>query len=143
MYEIVYNSSESNKALKYIKTKIRELVHDDEVGKITSHIVKQVACKMKPKKGGVTGEYTSDAILNAPDILFKLLANVFRSWLVHGTRTVSLLACAFLQLLKKLSEKSCRCFFIQSDSSGVISSRVIPCSFETDLGTAPHSAPGL
>ena len=55
---------------------------------------------MKPNKGDVTGEYTSDAILNAPDILFKLLANVFRSWLVHGTVTVSLLACAFLPLLK-------------------------------------------
>ena len=70
------------------------------IEKITSHTVKQAACKMKPNKGDVTGEYTSDAILNAPDILFELLANVFRSWLVHGTVTVSLLACAFLPLLK-------------------------------------------
>lgn len=55
---------------------------------------------MKPKKGDVSESYTSDAILNAPDILFDLLASVFRSWLIHGTVTLSLLACAFLPLLK-------------------------------------------
>ena len=62
--------------------------------------MKQAACKMKPKKGDVSESYTSDAILNAPDLLFDLLAAVFRSWLVHGTVTLSLLACAFLPLLK-------------------------------------------
>ena len=40
------------------------------------------------------------AILNAPDTFFDLLAPVFRSWLVHGTVTLSLLACAFLPLFK-------------------------------------------
>ena len=29
-----------------------------------------------------------------------MLANIFRSWLLHGTVTLSLLACAFLPLLK-------------------------------------------
>ena len=42
----------------------------------------------------------SDAIKNAPDILFDQLATVFRSWLYHGTVTASLLACSFLPLLK-------------------------------------------
>ena len=32
--------------------------------------------------------------------LFEILALIFRSWLVHGTITPSLLACAFLPLLK-------------------------------------------
>ena len=62
--------------------------------------MKQAACKIKPNKGDVSESYTSDAILNAPDVLFELLAGVFRSWLVHGTVTLSLLACAFLPLLK-------------------------------------------
>ena len=55
---------------------------------------------MKAGKGDVSEGYTSDAILNAPDILFDQLALVYRSWLVHGTVTLNLLACAFLPLLK-------------------------------------------
>ena len=55
---------------------------------------------MKPGKGDVSEGYTSDAILNAPDILFDQLALVYRSWLLHGTVTTSLLACSFLPLLK-------------------------------------------
>ena len=35
-----------------------------------------------------------------PDILFKHLASIFRRCLFHGTVTTSLLACAFLPLLK-------------------------------------------
>ena len=54
---------------------------------------------MKPSKGDVSGSYTSDAFLNAPDSFFDLLAPVFRSWLIHGTVTMSLLACAFLPSL--------------------------------------------
>ena len=55
---------------------------------------------MKCGKGDVSGGYSSDAILNGPDVLFDQLAAVFRSWCVHGTVTPSLLACAFLPLLK-------------------------------------------
>ena len=55
---------------------------------------------MKKCTGDVTGSLTSDAIRSAPDILFKNLASVFRSWLYHGTVTRSLLACAFMPLLK-------------------------------------------
>ena len=39
-------------------------------------------------------------MLNAPDILFDHLASIFRDWVVHGTVTATLLACAFLPLLK-------------------------------------------
>ena len=71
-----------------------------EVDKITGSIVKEAACKMKAAKGDVSNGYTSDAILNAPDILFDQLSLVYRSWLVHGTVSLNLLACAFLPLLK-------------------------------------------
>ena len=70
------------------------------MNKITGTKVKEAACQMKPKKGDISGGFTSDAILNAPDILFELLATVFRSFLVHGSITSSLLACCFLPLLK-------------------------------------------
>ena len=55
---------------------------------------------MKPKKGDISGGFTSDAILNGPDILFDLIATVFCSFLIHGSITSSLLACCFLPLLK-------------------------------------------
>ena len=71
-----------------------------EVNKVTGIKVKEAASLMRPKKGDISGGFTSDAILNAPDILFELLATVFRSFLVHGSITSSLLACCFLPLLK-------------------------------------------
>ena len=55
---------------------------------------------MKPKKLDISGSYTSDAILNAPDIFFDPLAKIYRSWIIHGTVTMSLLSCAFLPLFK-------------------------------------------
>ena len=71
-----------------------------EVNKITGDIVKEAAGLMKAGKADVSGGFTSDAILNGPDILFEQLGMIFRSWCVHGTVTRSLLACAFLPLLK-------------------------------------------
>ena len=55
---------------------------------------------MKKGKSDVSDGYATDAILNAPDELFDHLADVYRSWLIHGTVTTHLLACAFLPLLK-------------------------------------------
>ena len=55
---------------------------------------------MKSGKSDVTGGFTSDAILNAPDDMFEQLASIYRSWLIHGTVSPMLIACAFLPLLK-------------------------------------------
>ena len=71
-----------------------------EVFKLSGHIVKRAALKMKPAKADVSEAFTSDALLHAPDSFFDMIASVYRSWLVHGTVTLSLLACAFLPLLK-------------------------------------------
>ena len=104
VYEELYNSSGSYEALQGIKEQLEINIGGaeslEEVSKVTGEIVKKAACKMKPGKGDVSEGYTSDAILNAPDILFDQLALVYRSWLLHGTVTTSLIACAFLPLLK-------------------------------------------
>ena len=71
-----------------------------EVIKITGSKVKEAACLLKANKGDVSGGFTSDALLNAPDIMFEQLAVVFQSWLIHGTVTAYLLACCFLPLIK-------------------------------------------
>ena len=70
------------------------------VFKLTCKIVKKAACKMKSAKADVSEAFTSDALLNAPDSFFDMVASIYRSWLVHGTVTLSLLACAFLPLIK-------------------------------------------
>ena len=105
VYEELYNSSGSSEALEDIKQHLQELIEESdssehEIFKITGSIVKEAACKMKAGKGDVSEGYTSDAILNAPDSFFDHLALVYRSWLVHGTVSMNLLACAFLPLLK-------------------------------------------
>ena len=76
------------------------LNQDIEVNKITGEAIKTAVTMMKKGKCDVSGSYTTDAIKNAPDILYEHLASVYRSWLVHGTVSRPLLACAFLPLLK-------------------------------------------
>ena len=105
VYEELYNSSGSKEALSNMKKEISNDIElgdagVNEVNRITGDVVKAAACKMKPGKGDVSEGYSSDALLNAPDILFDQLALVYRSWLIHGTVTLNLLACAFLPLLK-------------------------------------------
>ena len=67
--------------MEKIKAQIRGLIEkkdgEYEVLKITGSIVKEAACKMKSGKGDVSEGYSSDAILNAPDIVFDQLAAVY------------------------------------------------------------------
>ena len=71
-----------------------------EADLVTVDVVKAAAARLKPGKGDITGSYTSDAIRACPDIFFECLSDVFRSWIIHGTVTISFLACAFLPLFK-------------------------------------------
>ena len=106
VYEELYNSSPSGSALDSLKDVVAGILDTNkeesiaEVKKITGKVVKDAACNMKPGKQDVSEGYSSDAILNAPDILFEQLAAVYRSWLTHGSVSLNLLACAFLPLLK-------------------------------------------
>ena len=97
VYSNLYNSAESEKDMEKLMSKVLTLLKNDsdtvgEVGRITAVKVKDAVVQLKPKK--------ADTLLQAPDILFEHLASIFRSWLFHGTDTMSLLACAFLPLLK-------------------------------------------
>ena len=103
VYSTLYSSSESREGMEILKQHVQGLIGPEsirEASKITCQAVKKAASLLKPKKSDVSGGFTSDAILNSPDILFVHLAAVFRDWVVHGTVTPSLLACAFLPLLK-------------------------------------------
>ena len=103
VYSALYNSACTAGEVQQIKERLGELINQDsmdEVMKISGESVKAAAGLMKSGKADVTGGYSSDAILNGPDELFEQLAAVFRSWCVHGMVTPTLLACAFLPLLK-------------------------------------------
>ena len=103
MYGELYNSCDTSTDMATLGEKIKNLItvtSVEDVNLISGSVVKEAAGRLKPGKGDVTGSYTSDTILNAPDIFFENIAMVFKSWLVHGTVTKTLLACAFLPLFK-------------------------------------------
>ena len=90
-------------AMVAIKEKLQLLINSnalEEIAKVTGDVVKEACGRMKPGKTDVTGSYSSDVFLNAPDSLFDLLAAIFRSYLTHGTVTLQILSCAFLPLFK-------------------------------------------
>ena len=103
VYETLYSSADTQAEMAQLLVKVESLISQNsvqEVTKITGSKVKEAACLLKPQKGDVSGGFTSDAILNAPDIMFDQIASVFRSFLTHGTVTSYLLSCCFLPLLK-------------------------------------------
>ena len=61
---------------------------------------------MKPGKCDISGCFSSEILLHAPDIIFNYLAEIFRSFLIHGTITKPLLACAFIPHVKSLKDPS-------------------------------------
>ena len=105
-YEELYNSAGTEQAMATIREGLQNKIFDSklqgqaEVQKVTGAIVKQACSRMRPGKTDVTGSYTSDVLLNAPDCLFDHLAAIFRSYLVHGTVSAQILCCAFLPLFK-------------------------------------------
>ena len=73
---------------------------------LTGAKVKEAVNLMKSGKSDVSGAFTSEAIIHAPDILYDQIAMIFRSWLTHGTVTKSLLACVFMPLMKNALKNS-------------------------------------
>ena len=103
VYFALYNSSDTSEDMAELKDELEALISGtSEADLITGKAVKEAATRMKPNKSDVSASYTSNAILNAPDIFFDHLALVYRSWLLHGTVTMSLLSCAFLPLFKEV-----------------------------------------
>ena len=103
VYSDLYNSAGTEEAMSVIKETLHNMIGADsikEVEKVTGDVVKKACCRMKPSKMDVSGSYTSDVFLHAPDIMFEIIAHVFRSFLIHGDVTRSLLVSAFLPLFK-------------------------------------------
>jgi hypothetical protein len=95
VYSRLYNSAPT--VVEDIEPDKSELA---EVEKVTGLVVKMAVSGLKKGRHDVSGSYGTDAIKAAPDAFFDCLAKVFKSWMVHGTVSRPLLACAFLPLLK-------------------------------------------
>ena len=103
VYSTLYNCAETKPGMEDLKSRIKNMISAEsmhDVNKVKSDVVKKVVLSMKARESDITGGYTSDALLNSPDIMFEHLATIFRSWLVHGKVSHSILLCAFLPLLK-------------------------------------------
>ena len=73
--------------------------------------------------------WTSDSLIHGPDIMFEHLATVFRSWLRHGHVTRSILACAFIPLIKSQLKDSHLC----DSYRAIASSSLILKTFEQSI----------
>ena len=99
----LYNSCDSTEEMFDLKDKLKNMISTTsmkDINLISGAVVKNAATRLKPGKADVSGSFSSDTILNAPDIFFEQIALIYRSWLVHGTVSLHLLACAFLPLFK-------------------------------------------
>ena len=104
IFDTLYNSSGSEQGMAELAEEIRGLIQTEqsmnEVNKVTPEVVKQAATTLKPHKMDVSQGFSSDTLLHAPDLLFSLTSLIFKSWLLHGTITKSVLACAFIPRVK-------------------------------------------
>ena len=79
VYYELYNSSSTSDQMVQLKQLLQSEISQNclnEANRITGAAVKEADCRMKPGKSDVSISYTSDALLNAPDIFFDLLAPV-------------------------------------------------------------------
>ena len=104
IFSTLYNSSGSKEEMEELQNSIKGLVQTEEsameVNKVSAELVKQAATSLKPHKMDVSQGFSSEALLHGPDLLFSMIALVFRSWLLHGTITKSVMACAIIPLVK-------------------------------------------
>ena len=103
LYEALYNSAATEGKMGELLRRMNEMLDcraEGEVSRVTAKVVAAACRRMKPGKIDVTGSYGSDVFCNAPPLLCQELAAVFRSFLIHGNITLSILSCSFMPLLK-------------------------------------------
>ena len=101
VYEALYNSVNDDQGLEELRRKLLAAgISASDTDNITPEIVKQAVNKIKSGKTDVSGQFSSDALLNAPDNLFCLLSSLFKAFFIHEDFTFDIMCCAFMPLLK-------------------------------------------
>ena len=96
VYSDLYNSANDTEGLNTLRQKLQLLY----LNNITPEVVKEAVERLKSNKNDVSGDFSSDSLLNSPDSVFKLLADIIKSSFIHGDFSADILVCAFLPLLK-------------------------------------------
>jgi exonuclease III len=94
IYKNLYNSIDDEANILNLLDVINNGINytdTHDVKKVTPDIVKEAAKHLKDGKSDAVHVFSSACIKNAPDILFKLLSVVIRSFLFHGHVTMYLL----------------------------------------------------
>ena len=83
IYSLLYNSAGTQKGMEDLKKEVSQSIGEEkhEIDKVTATVVKEAVMSMKSKKSDVTESFTSDALLEGPDIRFQHLSLVFKDWL--------------------------------------------------------------
>ena len=80
-----------------------------DVNKITPEVVKKAVSHLNTGKSDPTFLFSSECLINAPDILYEHLANVYKIFLIHGHVSLVLLLSTLVPLIKdrpSLADKS-------------------------------------
>ena len=95
VYETLYNSVNDDEGLDVLYQKLTAAgISANGTDRITPEVVKQVVNKLKSGKTDVSGEFTSDSLLHAPDSLYEILSSLFKSFFIHKDFTYDILCCA-------------------------------------------------
>ena len=103
IYSKLYNSIDEQNELNDLFCSIEDKIDRKsmtEILKITPDIVKDAAKHLKKKKNDPTYNFTSDCLINAPDIFFKQLSIIFRSYIIHGNISDILMLSTLVPIVK-------------------------------------------
>lgn len=99
----VFNRGEDDENIDVLKMKLkRELGRDDlsEIDKINADKVKEAMKQIKGNKSDSTYDFSSDFLKHGPDVLYEHLANIIKTFAVHGHVTEHLLLATLVPLVK-------------------------------------------
>ena len=103
IYSNLYSQSDSvDTDLINLKNKTNNDIGDNTevIDKINESLIKEAINRMKVEKSDVMFEFSSDCIINAPEEIYTHIANMFKSFLVHGNVSYFLLLCTLIPIVK-------------------------------------------
>ena len=103
IYNELFNRGKDDEKIDVLKRKLEtELGRDDlsEIDKINSDTIKEAMKHIKGNKSDSTYDFSSDFLKHGPDILYEHLANIIKTYAVHGHVTEHLLLATLVPLVK-------------------------------------------
>ena len=103
IYKNLYNSVEDRPAVDELYSRVGKMIDNKsiaDVEKVTPDVVKEAVGRLNTNKTDPVFEFTSDFIKNSPDILFKHLSIIIKSFLVHAHASYVLLLSTLVPIIK-------------------------------------------